>query len=58
MSYDLAVLEGERPVDDDAATATFVTMYERYVRPREAKDLRRRPGHGPTPSRCSSDGRI
>jgi hypothetical protein len=31
MSYDLAVWEGARPDDDDAATEEFEVLYQRYV---------------------------
>jgi len=31
VSYDLAVWEGDRPDDDDAALADFEMLYERYV---------------------------
>jgi hypothetical protein len=31
MSYDLAVWEGDRPDDDDAAIEQFEALYERYV---------------------------
>ncbi|MFE6865036.1 hypothetical protein ACFVFS_00600 [Kitasatospora sp. NPDC057692] len=31
MSYDLAVWEGERPVDDDAASQCFNDLYDRYI---------------------------
>ena len=31
MSYDLAVWEGARPVDDAAARTTFHDLYERYI---------------------------
>ncbi|MET9557206.1 hypothetical protein [Streptomyces sp. NPDC006645] len=31
MSYDLAVWEGERPADDDAAALCFTDLYDRYI---------------------------
>ncbi|MEG3632927.1 hypothetical protein [Micromonospora palythoicola] len=31
MSYDLAVWEGDRPVDNAAALATFEALHERFV---------------------------
>lgn len=31
MSYDLAVWEGERPVDDKTAGRVFSDLYERYI---------------------------
>ncbi|MFD8144058.1 hypothetical protein [Streptomyces sp. NPDC059708] len=32
MSYDLAVWEGVRPLDDAAATATFKDLYRKHMR--------------------------
>ena len=31
MSYDLAVWEGERPVDDKSAGRVFSDLYDRYI---------------------------
>jgi hypothetical protein len=31
MSYDLAVWEGERPADDDAAGRCFTDLYDRFI---------------------------
>lgn len=36
MSYDLAVWDGERPLDDDAAGSAFDELYERYLESEEA----------------------
>nr|WP_019993060.1 MULTISPECIES: hypothetical protein [unclassified Streptomyces] len=36
VSYDLAVWDGERPLNDDAAGSAFDEMYERYL---ESEDV-------------------
>jgi hypothetical protein len=33
VSYDLAVWDGDRPLDDDQAGSTYDELYERYLEP-------------------------